>query len=131
MFAGTALSVCLFVYAGLSLFTIYGPYLYVVVCVFYAYNLTLDRVARPLTDFNVFRHYIQFIDMNVNNFLLDLPAPSLAGCLLLVHHVGVENDLALLCKLVVNTRVGCAGVRVEIQRSGKALSIISDFLKLF
>ena len=41
MFAGTALSVRLFVYAGLSLFIIYGPYLYVVVCVLYAYNLTL------------------------------------------------------------------------------------------
>ena len=41
MFAGTALSVRLFVCAGLSLFIIYGPYLYVVVCVFYAYNLTL------------------------------------------------------------------------------------------
>ena len=40
MFAGTALSVHLFVYAGLSLFIIYGPYLYVVVCVLYAYNLT-------------------------------------------------------------------------------------------
>ena len=40
MFAGMALSVHLFIYAGLSLFTIYGPYLYVVVCVFYAYNLT-------------------------------------------------------------------------------------------
>ena len=40
MFAGTALSVRLFVCAGLSLFIIYGPYLYVVVCVFYAYNLT-------------------------------------------------------------------------------------------
>ena len=41
MFAGTALSVHLFVCAGLSLFIIYGPYLYVVVCVFYAYNLTV------------------------------------------------------------------------------------------
>ena len=41
MFAGTALSVRLFVCAGLSLFIIYGPYLYVVVCVFYAYNLTI------------------------------------------------------------------------------------------
>ena len=40
MFAGTALSVHLFVCADLSLFIIYGPYLYVVVCVFYAYNLT-------------------------------------------------------------------------------------------
>ena len=41
MFAGTALSVRLFVYAGLSLFIICGPYLSVVVCVFYVYNLTL------------------------------------------------------------------------------------------
>ena len=40
MFAGTALSVHLFVCAGLSLFIICGPYLSVVVCVFYAYNLT-------------------------------------------------------------------------------------------
>ena len=43
MFAGTALSVRLLVYAGLSLFIIYGPYLYVVVCVFYAYNLTVSQ----------------------------------------------------------------------------------------
>ena len=41
MFAGTALSVSLLVYAGLSLFIISEPYLYVVVCVLYAYNLTL------------------------------------------------------------------------------------------
>ena len=40
MFAGTALSVHLFVCAGLSLSIICGPYLSVVVCVFYAYNLT-------------------------------------------------------------------------------------------
>ena len=40
MFAGTALSVHLLVYAGLSLFIINGPYVYVVVCVFYTYNLT-------------------------------------------------------------------------------------------
>ena len=39
MFAGTALSVRLFVCAGLSLFIMVGPYLYVVVCVVYAYNL--------------------------------------------------------------------------------------------
>ena len=43
MFAGTALSVRLFVCAGLSLFIICGPYLSVVVCVFYAYNLTLEQ----------------------------------------------------------------------------------------
>ena len=42
MFAGTALSVHLFVCAGLSLFIIYRPYLSVVVCVFYAYNLTIE-----------------------------------------------------------------------------------------
>ena len=46
MFAGTALSVRLFVCAGLSLFIIYGPYLYVVVCVFYAYNLTEEEVQQ-------------------------------------------------------------------------------------
>ena len=40
MFTGTALSVRLFVCAGLSLFIICGPYLSVVVCVFYAYKLT-------------------------------------------------------------------------------------------
>ena len=40
MFAGTALSVHLFVCVGLSLFIICGPYLSVVVCVLYAYNLT-------------------------------------------------------------------------------------------
>ena len=43
IFAGTALSVRVFVYAGLSLFIINGPYLYVVVCVLYAYNLTLPQ----------------------------------------------------------------------------------------
>ena len=50
MVAGTALSVRLFVYAGLSLFTIYGPYLYVVVCVFYAYNLTHKEELRLAID---------------------------------------------------------------------------------
>ena len=42
MFVGMALSVHLFVCAGLSLFIIYRPYLYVVVCVLYMYNLTLE-----------------------------------------------------------------------------------------
>ena len=42
MFAGTALSVRLLVCVGLSLFIINGPYLYVVVCILYAYNLTLE-----------------------------------------------------------------------------------------
>ena len=40
MFAGTAFSVHVLVYAGLSLFIVNGPYLYVVVCILYAYNLT-------------------------------------------------------------------------------------------
>ena len=40
MFVGTALSVRLLVYVGLSLFIINGPYVYMVVCVIYAYNLT-------------------------------------------------------------------------------------------
>ena len=40
MFVGTALSVRLLVYVGLSLFIINGPYVYMVVCVVYAYNLT-------------------------------------------------------------------------------------------
>ena len=40
MFAGTALSVRLLVYVGLSLFIINGPYVYMVVCIVYAYNLT-------------------------------------------------------------------------------------------
>ena len=40
MFVAMALSVRLLVYAGLSLFIISGPYLYVVVCVLYPYNLT-------------------------------------------------------------------------------------------
>ena len=43
MFAGTVLSVRLFVCAGLSLFIICGPYLSVVVCVLYAYNLTKEE----------------------------------------------------------------------------------------
>ena len=40
MFTGTVLSVHLLVYAGLSLFIISGPYLYMVVCILYTYNLT-------------------------------------------------------------------------------------------
>ena len=40
MFAGTALYIRLLVYAGLSLFIINGLYVFMVVCVVYAYNLT-------------------------------------------------------------------------------------------
>ena len=49
MFMGTALSVRLFVCAGLSLFIICGPYLSVVVCVLYAYNLTLEFLMDVFT----------------------------------------------------------------------------------
>ena len=38
---GTVLYIRLLVYAGLSLFIKSGPYVYMVVCVVYAYNLTL------------------------------------------------------------------------------------------
>ena len=40
MLAGTALSIHLLVYADLSLFIISGLYVYMVVCIVYAYNLT-------------------------------------------------------------------------------------------
>ena len=40
MLAGTALYIHLLVYAGLSLFIINGLYVFMVVCVVYAYNLT-------------------------------------------------------------------------------------------
>ena len=58
MFAGTALSVRLLVYAGLSLFIISGPYLYVVVCVLYAYNLTmvLHTVFNVVHNIGVFQN---------------------------------------------------------------------------
>ena len=46
MFVAMALSVRLFVYAGLSLFIISGPYLYMVVCILYAYNLTQQGVIQ-------------------------------------------------------------------------------------
>ena len=46
MFGGMALSVHLLVYAGLSLFIINGPYVYMVVRVVYAYNLTLSHVLQ-------------------------------------------------------------------------------------
>ena len=55
MFAGTALSVHLFVNAGLSLFIICGPYLSVVVCVFYAYNLTLGLWIQSISS-NIYYH---------------------------------------------------------------------------
>ena len=42
MLVGTALYICLLVYAGLSLFIISGLYMYMVVCVVYAYNLTVS-----------------------------------------------------------------------------------------
>ena len=50
MSVGTALSVRLLVYAGLSLFIINGPYVYMVVCVVYTYNLTSHYTNRHLKD---------------------------------------------------------------------------------
>ena len=44
MLAGTALYICLLVCVGLSLFIISGLYVYVVVCIVYAYNLTLIQI---------------------------------------------------------------------------------------
>ena len=44
MLAGTALCIRLLVYAGLSSFIISGLYVYMVVCVVYAYNLTMMYV---------------------------------------------------------------------------------------
>ena len=44
MLVGTALYVHLLVYAGLSLFIISGLYVYMVVCVVYAYNLTVADI---------------------------------------------------------------------------------------
>ena len=49
--AGMALYVRLLVYAGLSLFIICGLYVYMVVCVVYAYNLTISS----------WRFYLQLI----------------------------------------------------------------------
>ena len=40
MLVGTALYIRLLLYVGLSLFIISGLYVYMVVCVVYAYNLT-------------------------------------------------------------------------------------------
>ena len=45
MLAGTALYIHLLVYAGLSLFIISGLYVYMVVWVVYAYNLTLHSTV--------------------------------------------------------------------------------------
>ena len=40
MLAGMVLYICPLVYAGLSLFIISGLYVYMVICVLYAYNLS-------------------------------------------------------------------------------------------
>ena len=45
----------------------------------------LDRGAKPLTDFNAFRHYIQFIDIRSvqsTQAVLDLPLFCLENCFL-------------------------------------------------
>ena len=66
MFVGMALFVRLLIYAGLSLFIISGPYLYMVVCILYAYNLTCK-----LSEINVsFVHF--FAADSFRPFILDL-----------------------------------------------------------
>ena len=50
VYAGTALSVRRLVYAGLSLFIISGPYVYMVVCVVYAYNLTQREIKNVFNE---------------------------------------------------------------------------------
>ena len=61
MFAGTALSVRLLVYAVLSLFIIGGPYVFMVVCLLYAYNLTIYQYFQiSLINFTLHvKNYIQ------------------------------------------------------------------------
>ena len=49
MLAGTALYIRLIVYVGLSLFIISGLYVYMVVCVVYAYNLTIRSSCKLLS----------------------------------------------------------------------------------
>ena len=50
MLAGTALYICLLVYAGLSLFIISGLYVYMVVCVIYVYNLTMSHFLNQVLE---------------------------------------------------------------------------------
>ena len=72
MFVGTALSVRLLVYAGLSLFIISGPYLYVVVCVLYAYNLTILRDTTPLIRWHAFLANLTFPSELIANTSIEL-----------------------------------------------------------
>ena len=83
MFAGTALSVRLFVCAGLSLFIIYGPYLYVVVCVFYTYNLTLVQMEHLLNCYVMVLHSVFALVLLCNCLLNEL----------ISHIVGVKQSL--------------------------------------
>ena len=78
MFVGTALSVRLLVYVGLYLFIINGPYVYMVVCVVYAYNLTVGRML----EYKMFlRHTRNFL----KRMTLRLPksVDKVSNCLIL------------------------------------------------
>ena len=63
MFVGTALFVRLLIYVGLSLFIISGPYLYMVVCVLYAYNLTVwhKHVTKRKSVLNCENNMVDFL----------------------------------------------------------------------
>ena len=72
MFAGMALSVHVFVYAGLSLFIINGPYLYAVVCILYTYNLTLGGLKNGKNEGEPNRFCLVFVVMEKGFFLVIL-----------------------------------------------------------
>ena len=67
MLAGTLLYIRFLVYAGLSLFIINGLYVYMVVCVVYAYHLTIMNRRTPqksLTEARYFKIILQNLNRN-------------------------------------------------------------------
>ena len=87
MFAGTALSVRLFVCAGLSLFIICGPYLSMVVCVFYAYNLT-EGPSDSHT-------YVEFIHQALNSFDTNGLPVLYPGCCIVSNRAPIHGKHAM------------------------------------
>ena len=80
MFAGTALSVRVFVYVGLSFFIINGPYLYVVVCIFYTYNLTWGGLKNGKNWGEPNRFCLVFVVMKRKfDYLMEVASFSLIG----------------------------------------------------
>ena len=72
---GTALYIGLLVYAGLSLFIISGLYVYVVVCVVYAYNLTLSEDQSGALAFSIWSEFGEdfLVKSNINNWITCSP----------------------------------------------------------